>query len=261
MLSMTGYAKKDFKIQNHQFSIVIKSLNSNKGLDINIKTPRHLMMLEPDIRQLIEKELIRGKIYFIITETYNGNQLVLDEKKLYAHIEKIKNIVPEHVLEFEEIKEEVIKNYIQKEKLIEKNKYISSLKDKYKICSEFFRSHSAGHSDMGDEIQKAMRVYGTSHWCTILDRKRIFHAPSVPFYDEFFFEDSQAVDNGMIVKCELDSGDKYSYSGNLIQFDQVKETKFTPTPLLGEHSFEILKEVGFQPEKINFLFYSYFQPF
>ena len=66
-------------------------------------------------------------------------------------------------------------------------------------------------------------------------------------------EDSQAIDNGMIVHCELDSGEKYRYSGNLIQFDQVKETKFTPTPLLGEQSFEILKEVGFQTEEIDSL--------
>ena len=130
---------------------------------------------------------------------------------------------------------------------------IMGLKHKYKICSEFFRSHSAGHSDMGDEIQKVMRVYGTSHWCTILDCKRIFHAPSVRFYDKVFFEDSQAVDNGMIVKCELDSGEKYSYSGNLIQFDEVNESEFTPTPLLGEQSLEILTEVGFQIDEINSL--------
>ena len=130
---------------------------------------------------------------------------------------------------------------------------IVGLKHKYKICSEFFRSHSAGHSDMGDEIQKVMRVYGTSHWCTILDCKRIFHAPSVPFYDRVFFEDSQAADNGMIVKCELDSGEKYSYSGNLIQFDEVNESEFVPTPLLGEQSLEILTEVGFQIGEINSL--------
>ncbi|GIS64767.1 MAG: hypothetical protein CM1200mP3_10150 [Chloroflexota bacterium] len=29
----------------------------------------------------------------------------------------------------------------------------------------------------------------------------------------------------MIVKCELDSGEKYSYSGNLIQFDEVNESE------------------------------------
>ena len=56
------------------------------------------------------------------------------------HIIIIKNIVPENVLEFEEIKEEVLKNYIQKEKLIEMNKYISSLKDKYKITIQNYEN-------------------------------------------------------------------------------------------------------------------------
>ena len=56
------------------------------------------------------------------------------------HIINIKNIVPENVLEFEEIKEEVLKNYIQKEKLIEMNKYISSLKDKYKISIQNYEN-------------------------------------------------------------------------------------------------------------------------
>ena len=40
----------------------------------------------------------------------------------------------------EEIKEEVLKNYIQKEKLIEMNKYISSLKDKYKISIQNYEN-------------------------------------------------------------------------------------------------------------------------
>ncbi len=60
MISMTGYAKKDFKIKNNSFSIVIKSLNSLKGCDLSIKTPRYLIVLEPEIRKVIQKELIRG---------------------------------------------------------------------------------------------------------------------------------------------------------------------------------------------------------
>ena len=55
MISMTGYTKKDFKIQINYFSVLIKSLNSSKGLDINIKTPRYLILLEPEIRKLVEK--------------------------------------------------------------------------------------------------------------------------------------------------------------------------------------------------------------
>jgi len=56
------------------------------------------------------------------------------------HIIIIKNIVPENVLEFEEIKEEVLKNYIQKEKLIEMNKYTASLKEKYKITIQNYEN-------------------------------------------------------------------------------------------------------------------------
>lgn len=145
--------------------------------------------------------------------------------------------------------------YISAEKIELANDLLEivGLSDKYKICSEFTFFSPASHSNLGDEIQKVMNIYGTDHWSTALDHKGIAHAPSVSSYDQFFFEDSQAIDNGMIVHCELDSGEKYSYSGNLIQFDQVKETKFTPTPLLGEQSFEILKEVGFQLEEINSL--------
>ena len=145
--------------------------------------------------------------------------------------------------------------YISAEKMESANDLLEivGLNDKYKICSEFTFFSPASHSDLGDEIQNVMSIYGTDHWSTALDRKQIAYALSVSSYDQFFFEDPQAIDNGMIVRCELDSGEKYSYSGNLIQFDQVKETKFIPTPLLGEQSFEILKEIGIQPEEINSL--------
>ena len=48
MVSMTGYTKKEFQINNIKFQINIRSLNSLKGLDISIKTPRYLVELEPE---------------------------------------------------------------------------------------------------------------------------------------------------------------------------------------------------------------------
>ena len=53
MISMTGYSKQDFKIQEINFSLSIQSLNSTKGCDITIKTPRYLIDIEPDLRNLI----------------------------------------------------------------------------------------------------------------------------------------------------------------------------------------------------------------
>jgi len=94
MISMTGYSKKDFKIQGVSFSLAIKSLNSTKGCDITIKTPRYLLDLEPEIRKIIQKVLIRGKISFIMTEDTNRLNLMLDKKKLKSYINTIKEIEP-----------------------------------------------------------------------------------------------------------------------------------------------------------------------
>ena len=95
MLSMTGYAKQDFKILNQRLSVLIKSLNSNKGLDISVKTPRYLMHLESDIRKLIENKLIRGKIQFIIIEHGHASKAVFNQDKLYLNIERMRKIVPD----------------------------------------------------------------------------------------------------------------------------------------------------------------------
>ena len=93
MFSMTGYTKRDFKINDLGFSIIIKSLNSTKGLDISIKTPRYLFDLEPEIKKLIDKFLIRGKIDFRIIEFNHDKQLTLDLKKLKRHIKMLKKFL------------------------------------------------------------------------------------------------------------------------------------------------------------------------
>jgi len=95
MLSMTGYAKKDVKIQGHSFSILVKALNSTKGIDISMKVPRQLAVLDSDIRQLIESTMLRGKIYLVINEGNTSPNLILDKKKLNAHIFTIKKIIPD----------------------------------------------------------------------------------------------------------------------------------------------------------------------
>ncbi len=95
MLSMTGYAKKDIKIQGQTFSIIVKALNSTKGIDINIKMPRQLMILDAEIRQLIENTMIRGKIQLIINEGNMPQSILLDKKKLNSHISTIKKILPD----------------------------------------------------------------------------------------------------------------------------------------------------------------------
>ena len=94
MISMTGYVKKDLKIEGNSYTIIIKSLNSTKGLDISIKTPRYFIDVENDIRKLIVNELIRGKIDFRLIENTNFSNLKFNSKKLDACIKSIRKIMP-----------------------------------------------------------------------------------------------------------------------------------------------------------------------
>ena len=84
MISMTGYAKKVFKIQNTRFFILIRSLNSNKGLDISIKTPRYLLDLEPDIKKILNTKLVRGKIDIKLSELSVNDNVVLNKVAMFV---------------------------------------------------------------------------------------------------------------------------------------------------------------------------------
>ena len=95
MRSMTGYTKEEIKIGDNRFSILIKSLNSLKGLDISIKSPRHLSFIEPELRKLIEKKIIRGKISVLIIEDNNLNKMSLNKDAIFNHVESIKNLIPD----------------------------------------------------------------------------------------------------------------------------------------------------------------------
>jgi len=95
MISMTGYAKKVFKIQNTSFFILIRSLNSNKGLDVSIKTPRYLLDLEPDIKKIANTKLVRGKIDIKLSELSVNDSVDLNEKKVKSYMKILKKISPE----------------------------------------------------------------------------------------------------------------------------------------------------------------------
>ena len=94
MISMTGYTKKAFKIKNTNFVILVRSLNSNKGLDVSVKTPRYLFDIEPEIKKIITTKLIRGKIDFKLIELHTDYNMKLDEKKIRNYMQVLSRISP-----------------------------------------------------------------------------------------------------------------------------------------------------------------------
>jgi len=64
--SMTGYGRADCIFDSRRYLIEIKSIN-NRYCDVQVRMPRALLSLEPQIRDLVTSCLLRGKIDVFIT--------------------------------------------------------------------------------------------------------------------------------------------------------------------------------------------------
>lgn len=91
---MTGYGKSVLQLPTKKISIELKSLNS-KSLDLNARMPSMYRAKELDIRKLIAKNLVRGKVDFSLFVEITGedtsskiNQTVVKE-----YIKQLKEVV------------------------------------------------------------------------------------------------------------------------------------------------------------------------
>ena len=92
--SMTGYGKQELNLNNSNFMIELKSLNS-KQVDINIKMSSKYRDKEIELRRLISKKLQRGKIELSIwrEKTEFSNSFKLNKKLIkdyYLQIDDLK---------------------------------------------------------------------------------------------------------------------------------------------------------------------------
>ncbi len=83
--SMTGFGKHSLSVANKKINLEIRTLNS-KQFDINIRVPMNYKDKELDIRTLVSKYLIRGKIdVFINIEQDASNQAPTLNRELAGH--------------------------------------------------------------------------------------------------------------------------------------------------------------------------------
>ena len=59
--SMTGFGKGEATFENRKFRVELRSLNS-KQLDLSIKLPSKYRAAEAEVRNIITRELQRGKV-------------------------------------------------------------------------------------------------------------------------------------------------------------------------------------------------------
>lgn len=94
---MTGFGKASGQIDERTVNVEIKSLNSQKGLDLSIKLPSKYREYEYALRNKANTTLQRGKIDIYITLEHNtaASELTLNKELIKSYFEELKAIADE----------------------------------------------------------------------------------------------------------------------------------------------------------------------
>ncbi|MDX5418231.1 MAG: YicC family protein [Hymenobacteraceae bacterium] len=89
--SMTGYGSARLDTDQYSINVEIRSLNS-KGMDLSVRLPRFLSEREYEIRTMLTKALVRGKVSICIDYTRNKTQKAksnINKELLKAYYEEL----------------------------------------------------------------------------------------------------------------------------------------------------------------------------
>ena len=91
--SMTGYGKSVIQLPTKKITVELKSLNS-KNLDLNTRVPSSYREKELEIRKLISKSLVRGKVDFNLYIEITGEKTTakVNEAVVKKYMNQLKNI-------------------------------------------------------------------------------------------------------------------------------------------------------------------------
>jgi len=91
---MTGYGKSVLQLPTRKISIELKSLNS-KNLDVNARMPSMYRAKELDIRKLLAKHLVRGKVDFSLYVEITGEDTSskINKTVVKEYIKQLKDVV------------------------------------------------------------------------------------------------------------------------------------------------------------------------
>jgi len=105
-----------------------------------------------------------------------------------------------------------------------------------------------------DGAEDALAGMSTAAALDALSARGLPCAPVVEYYARGFFHDPQASANGMIAELTHPALGALKLSGSLMSFDGVGTLPKRHTPLLGEHTAEVLAELGYDRERIAALY-------
>ena len=105
-----------------------------------------------------------------------------------------------------------------------------------------------------DQAERAFADMTVNEALETLRRHSIPCAPIVDNYVTGFFSDPQAESNRMATELDHPTIGTVKLSGNLVSFDSSTTLPRRPTPLLGQHTSEVLADLGYTSDQVRELY-------
>lgn len=97
--SMTGYGRARCTVHNRDITVEVRSVN-NRYLDTSVKLPRSFVFAEDAIRQIVQKNVSRGKVdVFVSIDSFGADATVVSVNQALAEsylaaLQKISSLAP-----------------------------------------------------------------------------------------------------------------------------------------------------------------------